>query len=71
MYSDHNIIERRGAAGEFVNFDPAKFVYDLGLRPEARSIAAGNPAEAPPVDITGAPRGSPIDVGAYQHGPSK
>ena len=71
VYGDHNIIERRGAADEFVNFDPAKFVYDLRLRPEARSIGAGNPAEAPPVDITGAPRGSRIDVGAYQYRPGK
>jgi hypothetical protein len=66
-YSDHNIIERRGAAGMFVSFDPAKFVYDLRLRPDALAIGAGNPAEAPSVDITGAPRGSRIDVGAYQH----
>ena len=66
-YGDHNIIEGRGAAGEFVSFDPAKFAYDLRLRPDARSIGAGNPAEAPPVDITGAPRGSRIDVGAYQY----
>jgi parallel beta-helix repeat protein len=70
-YADHNIIDRRGAEGMFVNFDPAKFVYDLRLRPEARAIGAGNPAEAPPVDITGAPRGSRVDVGAYQHGPDK
>jgi parallel beta-helix repeat protein len=70
-YADHNIIDRRGAEGAFVNFDPAKFVYDLRLRPEATAIGAGNSAEAPPVDITGAPRGSRVDVGAYQHGPGK
>jgi parallel beta-helix repeat protein len=70
-YADHNIIDRRGAEGMFVGFDPAKFVYDLRLKSGAIAIGAGNPAEAPPVDITGAPRGSPVDVGAYQHGPDK
>ncbi len=71
MHGDHNLIDGRGAAGMFVNFDPAKFVYDLRLRSEARAIGAGNPAEAPPVDITGAPRGGRIDIGAYQHSPGK
>ena len=66
-YANHNIVERNGAAGMFVSFDPAKFVYDLRLRPGALAIGAGNSAEAPPLDITGAPRGSSIDVGAYQH----
>jgi Right handed beta helix region len=70
-YGDHNIIERRGAAGMFVSFDPAKFVYDLRLRPGAIAIGAGSSIEAPSVDITGAPRGSSIDVGAYQYGPVK
>jgi hypothetical protein len=71
VYGDHNIIGGRGAASEFVSFDPAKLVYDVRLRPQARAIGAGNPAEAPPVDIAGAPRGTPIDAGAYQYGPSK
>jgi hypothetical protein len=70
-YGDHNIIERRGAAGMFVSFDPAKFVYDLRLRPGAPAIGAGNSIDAPAVDMTGAPRGTSIDVGAYQHGPLK
>jgi hypothetical protein len=70
-YGDHNIIERRGAAGMFVSFDPAKFVYDLRLRPGAVAIGAGSSTDAPSVDITGASRGSSIDVGAYQHGPLK
>ena len=70
-YADHNIIDRRGASGMFVSFDPAKFLYDLRLKPGAPAIGAGNPAEAPPVDITGAPRGSPIDIGAYQYSPPK
>ena len=56
MHGDHNIIDGRGASGMFVSFDPAKFVFDLRLRPEAPAIGAGNAAEAPPVDITGAPR---------------
>ncbi len=66
-YAGHNIIERRGAEGMFVGFDPAKLVYDLQLKSGAIAIGAGNSAEAPPVDITGAPRRSPVDVGAYQH----
>jgi hypothetical protein len=96
MYGDRDIIDGRGAAGMFVNFEPAKFVYlrsggpaigagnsaeelpvsfdptkfryDLRLKPEARAIGAGNSEGAPPVDITGARRGSRIDVGAYQFG---
>jgi Right handed beta helix region len=70
-YANHNIVERNGAAGMFVSFDPAKFVYDLRLRPGALAIGAGNSADAPPLDITGAARGSSIDVGAYQHSPGK
>jgi hypothetical protein len=70
-YADHNMIERRGAEGMFVRFDPAKFDYDLRLKSGAMAIGAGNSAEAPPVDITGAPRGSSIDVGAYQYAPLK
>ena len=69
---DHNIIERRGAEGMFVEFRSRQ----VRLRPPAEdpglpAIGAGNPAEAPPVDITGAPRGSRIDIGAYQHSPAK
>jgi hypothetical protein len=71
MYGDHNIIDRRGAAGTFVSFDPARFVFDLRLRPDALAIGAGNSAEAPSVDNTGAPRRSPVDVGAYQNSPGK
>jgi hypothetical protein len=70
-YGDHNVIERNGAAGMFVNFDPAKFFYDLRLRPQVPAIGAGNPAEAPRFDHTGAPRGSRVDVGAYQYGSDK
>jgi hypothetical protein len=70
-YADHNIIERRGAAGMFVSFDPTKLVYDLRLRPGALAIGLGSSIDAPSVDITGAARGSSIDVGAYQHSPLK
>jgi parallel beta-helix repeat protein len=56
-YADHNIIERNGASGMFVSFDPAKFVYDLRLKSGTIAIGAGNSAEAPPVDITGARAG--------------
>jgi hypothetical protein len=71
VYGDHNIIDRHSAGDAFVSFDPAKFVFDLRLRPDALAIGAGNPAEAPPVDITATPRGSSIDAGAYQHGLGK
>ena len=67
MYGDHNIMDERGADGMFVGFDPARFAYDLRLKPEAPAIGAGNPADAPAIDITGAPRGSRIDIGAYQY----
>jgi hypothetical protein len=71
LYGDHNIIDGRSAAATFVDFDPAKFAFDVRLKPDARAIGFGNPAEAPLVDITGAPRGTRIDVGAYKHGPGK
>jgi hypothetical protein len=70
-YNGHNIIDRRGAQAMFVDFDPTKFVFDVRLKPDALAIGAGNPADAPPVDIAGAPRGSRIDVGAYQYRPGK
>lgn len=66
-YRDHNIIDRRGSADTFVGFDPAKFAYDLRLKPRASAIGAGSPIDAPAVDITGAPRQSSIDAGAYQY----
>ena len=71
IYRDRNIIDGRGARSMFVNFDPAKLVYDPRLKPGAPAIGAGNPEGAPPVDITGAPRRSPVDVGAYQLSPGK
>jgi Right handed beta helix region len=71
QYGDHNIVDARGSEGEFVAFDPAKFVFDLRLKPGARAIGAGNPAEAPPVDVVGTPRGTRIDAGAYQRSPDK
>jgi hypothetical protein len=70
-YADHNIIDRRGAEGAFVDFDPAKFIYDLRLKAGAIPIGTGNAAEAPPVDITGTPRGTRIDAGAYHYVPLK
>ena len=66
VYVDHNIVDRRGADGMFVSFDPAKFLYDLRLRPEALAIKAGSSEEAPAVDIRGTSRGSKVDIGAYQ-----
>ena len=66
-YAGHNIIDGRGAASEFVRYDPAKFTFDLRLKPGALAIGAGSPDDAPRVDITGTPRGSRIDAGAYQY----
>jgi hypothetical protein len=54
-----------------VSFDPSNYNHDLRLRSGAPAIGAGNPVEAPPVDITGAPRGSRVDIGAYQYIPPK
>ncbi len=71
QYGDRNIIMRRGPAAMFVNFDPAKYAFDVRLLPGAPAIGAGNPAGAPAVDFTGTPRGSPIDIGAYQYRPGK
>ena len=71
MYSDQNIIDRRGAEGQFANFNIAKFVFDLRLKAGATAIGAGSPADAPTVDITGAPRESPVDIGAYRYEPGK
>jgi hypothetical protein len=71
MHGDHNMIDGRGASGMFVNFDPAKLVFDLRLRPGAPAIGAGNPEGAPPVDITGGAREGRIDIGAYQHSPGQ
>ena len=71
MHGDHNLIDGRGAGGMFVSFDPAKLVYDVRLKPGAPAVGTGNSAEAPPVDITGAPRAGRVDIGAYQRGPDK
>ena len=70
-YGDHNVIDARGNAGEFVDYDPAKFVFDLRLKAGAPAIGAGNPDGAPAVDITGAARGNPVDIGAYRYEPGK
>jgi hypothetical protein len=71
VYYDHNLIDRRGADSQFVNFDPAKFVFDLRLKAGGSAIGAGSPDGAPAVDITGAARGNPVDVGAYSFRPGK
>jgi hypothetical protein len=71
VFGDYNIIDARGNDSEFVNFDPAKFIFDLRLKPGARAVGAGNPDGAPAVDITGAARGSPVDIGAYSFKPGK
>ena len=65
-YRDGNMVDARGAEGEFVTFDPAKLAFDLRLKAGARAIGAGNPDGAPPADIRGAARGKPVDAGAYR-----
>ncbi|HEY1864118.1 MAG TPA: choice-of-anchor Q domain-containing protein [Roseiarcus sp.] len=70
-YADHNTVDGRGATGTFRSFDPPKLVYDVRLKTGAGAIGAGHSAEAPTVDITGAPRGSQIDIGAHQYSPPK
>src|SRR5271157_4506935 len=47
VWGDHNIIDARGNAGEFVNYDPARLVFDLRLKTRARAIGAGSPDGAP------------------------
>jgi hypothetical protein len=71
MYGDRNLVVGRGVAGEVVNNDPAKLVYDLRLKAGARSVGAGSPDGAPTVDITGAARASPVDIGAYRYAPGE
>jgi hypothetical protein len=65
FHGDHNLTDEEGAPAEFANFDPAKLIYDLRLKPRAQAIGAGSPAEAPSADITGAARGARVDAGAY------
>jgi hypothetical protein len=71
MYGDHNVIDARGNPVEFVNYDPDKLAYDLRLKAGARAIGTGNPEGAPAVDVTGAARGNPVDIGAYRYNPGK
>ena len=40
VYGDHNLIDRRGTESQFVNFDPAKFAFDVRLRAGASAIGA-------------------------------
>jgi hypothetical protein len=68
---DHNMVDERDNASEFVNYDPAKLVFDLRLKAGARAIGAGSTDGAPAVDITGAPRGVLVDAGAYRYSPGK
>ncbi len=49
----------------FVTFDIAHARYDLHLSPKSRARGAGSPEYAPPTDISGQPRMSPIDAGAF------
>ena len=75
VVSQAQALERaRRELGEFRDVFEAEFLpasLDVKLKPGALAIGAGNPDGAPPVDFTGAPRGSPVDIGAYQYRPGK
>jgi hypothetical protein len=71
VYGDQNSIDRRGAEGEFVNFDPPKFAFDLRQKSGATAMGAGSPEGAPAVDVTEAARGNSVDLGAYRYDPGK
>ncbi len=47
-------------------WDPAQLRYDAHLRPGSEAIRAGSSQRAPPIDVEGATRIPPIDVGAYK-----
>jgi hypothetical protein len=65
VYGDYNIIDQNGSVGEFTNFDPAQFIFDVHLREGAQAIGTGNSSLAPPLDIAGTTRKPPVDAGAY------
>jgi hypothetical protein len=72
--ADHNVIIKSGtptdASKLFVNFNPPNgYPWDLRpLSPNRPLIGQGSTVDAPPVDVTGAPNKSPINVGAYAVG---
>jgi len=59
------LIDSTGAAGEFIAYNPLSLQYELQLLPGAPAVGAGSSTESPILDVTGAERGSPTDIGAY------
>ena len=54
-----------GIYNTLVDVDNVKALYDLHLRTGSPAIGAGNPKQAPLMDIVGEPRRVPMDIGAY------
>jgi parallel beta-helix repeat protein len=61
---DHNVV-RPYIYLSLTEVDNASGNYDLRPKADSPATGAGNSDGAPPVDITGKPRTSPIDIGAY------
>ena len=66
-YSNGNIIDSTGSAGEFANFNPATLTYDVLLKSTGQAVRAGTATGAPTFDIIGVPRSAPYAVGAYAY----
>ena len=67
----HNIIDGRGAAGTFVNFDPAKFVHDLRLKPRRGRSEPAILRKRRQSTLRERRAEVAIDIGAYQLRPAK
>ena len=65
VYGDYNIIDQNGSEGEFTDFDPTRFIFNVRLKEGAQAIGAGNSRLAPRLDIAGTTRKPPVDAGAY------
>ena len=63
---DHNMLLGPDPGLHFVAYDPLSYTFDLRLKPTSRAVGAGSDRFAPQVDVEGAPRVPPIDIGAYQ-----
>jgi hypothetical protein len=66
-YGDSNIIDSQGSSGEFVNFNPSQLAYGVQLKAGAQARGAGSSRSAPALDITGATRTLPMDIGGYAY----
>ncbi len=61
---DNNIVHP-GLFKTFVDFDPNAEKFDLRPGPSSPALRAGADKGAPPTDIDGRPRTTPVDIGAY------